>query len=57
MVENSVKSFHPTIAKSVCAAGLEVVRDCGSTACNLGTVKSRLNRARTFASIIAPHLE
>ncbi len=28
------------------------------TACNLGTVKSRLNRARNaFASIIAPHLE
>ena len=28
------------------------------TSCNLGTVKSRLNRARNaFASIIAPHLE
>jgi RNA polymerase sigma-70 factor (ECF subfamily) len=26
--------------------------------CNLGTVKSRLNRAReTFAQLIAPHLE
>jgi RNA polymerase sigma-70 factor, ECF subfamily len=28
------------------------------TGCNLGTVKSRLNRARTnFAEIIAPHLD
>ena len=28
------------------------------TSCNLGTVKSRLNRARTaFAAIIAPHLD
>ena len=28
------------------------------TGCNLGTVKSRLNRARnSFASIIAPHLD
>jgi RNA polymerase sigma-70 factor (ECF subfamily) len=61
MVENSVQKLPPHhrqvfVLRELEGKSYEEIAEI--TSCNLGTVKSRLNRARNaFASIIAPHLE
>jgi RNA polymerase sigma-70 factor, ECF subfamily len=61
LVETSVQKLPPHhrqvfVLRELEGKSYEEIADI--TACNLGTVKSRLNRARNaFASIIAPHLE
>ena len=61
LVESSVQKLPPHhrqvfVLRELEGKSYEEIADI--TACNLGTVKSRLNRARNaFASIIAPHLE
>jgi RNA polymerase sigma-70 factor (ECF subfamily) len=60
LVESSVQQLPPHhrqvfVLRELEGKSYEEIADI--TACNLGTVKSRLNRARNaFATIIAPHL-
>jgi len=61
LVEDSVQKLPPHhrqvfVLRELEGKSYEEIADI--TSCNLGTVKSRLNRARNaFASIISPHLE